>query len=284
MRSFFFSALILIVSLSMSKTVLPQNTSWETLSEGVDLGLFKIDRYTPVGDSVMTVVRLDPSLYQVELLSAGNSVTKQGQSAKQWCVNHKLIAAINAGMFATDHLTHVGYLRIGDYVNSPRIIESDYRSAAAFDPVDRNLPPFRIFDLDETHMDSILGSYRTVVQNIRLIKRPRENRWSEKPKKWSEAALGEDGQGRMLLIFSRSPYTMHEFNEILLSLPIDLVCVQHLEGGPEAQLYLRLGDQELDLVGSFETDFMESDDNQSGWPIPNVIGIREKHLTKTSER
>ncbi len=70
---------------------------------------------------------------------------------------------------------------------------------------------------------------------------------------------------------------MYELNHELLEAGIGLVALQHLEGGPEAQLYLKLGDHELELFGSYETGFTEEDDNDEAWPIPNVLGIREKH-------
>jgi hypothetical protein len=54
------------------------------------------------------------------------------------------------------------------------------------------------------------------------------------------------------------------------------VAAQHLEGGPEAQLYINMGGTELEVVGSYETDFNESDDNDRAWPIPNIIGLRPR--------
>ncbi len=66
---------------------------------------------------------------------------------------------------------------------------------------------------------------------------------------------------------------MHDLNEIILSLPIDLACAQHLEGGPEAQLYIEVGDRRVELVGSYETDFRKDDGNTYAYPLPNVIGI-----------
>ena len=105
------------------------------------------------------------------------------------------------------------------------------------------------------------------------MKRPRQNRWEDQPKRWSEAALAEDREGRVLLVFSGTAYSMHDFNEILLSLPIGIVCAQHLEGGPEAQVYVKIGDFELEQVGDFETAFDESGEGGAAWPVPNVIGI-----------
>lgn len=95
-------------------------------------------------------------------------------------------------------------------------------------------------------------------------------------KKWSEAALGEDKSGNVLFIFSRAPFSMHDFNQELLGLGIDIVAAQHLEGGPEAQLYFKIDSWELEIFGSYETGFKENDDNSISWPIPNVLGIRPK--------
>ena len=69
---------------------------------------------------------------------------------------------------------------------------------------------------------------------------------------------------------------MHDLNREILSLGIGVVCVQHLEGGPEAQVYIGLPGFELEMVGSYETGFNPNDDNDTAWPIPNVIGVRRK--------
>jgi hypothetical protein len=111
----------------------------------------------------------------------------------------------------------------------------------AFAPKRAGIPAFRIFDLDCTPMDTVQTRYRGVVQNLRLIERPGENRWSRQEKRWSEMALAEDEAGRILLVFSRSPYRMHVFNRVLLGLPIGVVA-QHLESGPEASLAVTLGE------------------------------------------
>jgi hypothetical protein len=138
---------------------------------------------------------------------------------------------------------------------------------------------FRIVDLDVpgASFDSLLTQYDGIVQNLRLIKRPRENRWSPLPKTWSEAALGEDAHGRALLIFCATPLSMHDFNAKLLATKgLDLVCAQHLEGGRQAQLYVRVGDVERDLVGTSTDAFSSTDDPAAAWPIPNVLGVRRR--------
>jgi hypothetical protein len=161
-------------------------------------------------------------------------------------------------------------------VHNGRIVRQ-YESAAAFGPTAKNnAPRFRIFDLDEpgVAIESIRRDYSLVVQNLRLIKRPGQNRWEQQPKRWSEAALGEDAEGRILFIFARAPFSMHDLNRELLSMGIDVVAAQHLEGGPEAQMIIRAGGRDLEWIGSYETLFHEADDTQRAWPVPNVLGLR----------
>lgn len=270
--------LLALAGLAAGLTALgDQPSAWRSLAPGLELGSFEASRPSAAGEARITVLRIDPERW--ELVLAGLSLTGEstGKTARQWAESHRLTAAINAGMFATDYKTHVGYLRSGTHVNSQHV--NDYQSVAAFGPKEAgDLPRFRIFDLDEpgAMMESIRRAYDLVAQNLRLIKRPGSNRWSQQSKKWSEAALGEDESGRILFIFCRAPFSMHDLNRELLSLGIGLVAAQHLEGGPEAQLFLRAGDFELELFGSYETLFREDDGNDAAWPVPNVLGVRPR--------
>jgi hypothetical protein len=267
-----------IILLLFATIVLTTEThgAWKALAPGMELGTFAVNKRSRVGDSRITILRIDPKLWELVLIGKSWNDESESQTARGWCENHNLTAAINAGMFGTDYTTHVGYLGSEGHVNSSHV--NKYMSVAAFTPKRGGLPEFRIFDLDDSAvtMETILGNFFSVVQNLRLIKRPGENRWSHQDKMWSEAALGEDSSGRVLFIFSRSPFSMHDFNQELLSLRIGLVAAQHLEGGPEAQLYLRIGNVKHEMFGSYATSFRENDGNVTPRPIPNVLGVRPR--------
>lgn len=49
---------------------------------------------------------------------------------------------------------------------------------------------------------------------------------------------------------------------------------QHLEGWPEASLYFKFNDLEIEAMGSYETGFNENDFNDTFWSLPNVIGFK----------
>jgi len=243
---------------------------WTELEPGLDLARF--DSRTQESESWgdLVVLRVDPGVWDLKIVAATQQTDDRNRDIREWSEDFDLIAAINAGMYQADKKTHVGFCLVDGEVISK--YPNKYRSAAAFGPVDEADPPFRIFDLDEVSLGDIKKRYRNVVQNLRLIKRPGKNRWEQSKDRWREAALGEDSRGRALLISCRKSLSMHDFNEILLTLPLDLVCAQHLEGSGTARFWLR-----HPAYGQWK---------EPGYPGPNlpiILGVTRPPAVSASE-
>ena len=198
-----------------------------------------------------------------------------------WSKKFNLIGVINAGMYQTDLKSNVGFMKNFDHVNNNHL-NSTHQSLAAFNPVCKEEPPFYIYDLDEVEKDSILARYQTAIQNLRLIKRPGENRWPKQNEKWSEAALGQDEEGDVLFIYCRRPASMYELNNALLHLPLGLVCAQHLDGGPHASLYFSHKGEFKYYIGAAEIH-PAANEVISGVALPNVIGFRKRRDTSLNK-
>lgn len=250
----------------------PAEGAWVALGGGLELGRFTLTGFGPPPAQVQ-VLRVDPRRWELKLhgLPSGES---GGYTAREWSRREGFAAAINAGMYQEDYRTHSGYMQADGTVFSRG--RNSYLSAAAFDPVDPRDAPFRIFDLEDDPLDSVISRYRRVVQNLRLVKQPGKNRWEPQESRWSEAALGEDRQGRALLIFSGTPLPLDRLIDALLALPLEIVAAQHLEGGAQAQLFVAAGGEPLELVGGYEGVFPATDVNRPARPIPNVIGVRRR--------
>lgn len=237
-----------------------------SLGPGVEYGELPLTDKPPMGDGLLHFVRVDPSRAELRFgLAARDGGTR---TAGEWADKLHFAAVVNLGMFEKDGITSTGHVRDGSFVLNRRW--SAYRSALACGPAGASF-----FDLDAPDAQKSSEKFPSVAQSLRLLKSPGEDVWSKAPasKKWSEAAIAQDKQGRILFLFSRTPFSMHDLNTRLLALPLEIVRAMHVEGGPEASLSVRGPGLKLDLMGSYETGFHEDDDNNRQWPLPNVLGV-----------
>jgi hypothetical protein len=254
---------------------------WTALAPGFELRAVKASRPSRVGDGLIVVARIDPRLYELALVV---SAAKDGQrhTARDWADREGLVAAINAGMFqAAVAGLPVGFTRADGVTLNP-VLTSD-RAALAFGAAlnagshgaAASAP--RILDRDCDNFDvAALSAYANVLQSIRLISCDGHNVWTEQAREWSTAAIATDADGRFLFIHVRSPYSVHTFAEILKSSSLGVKRAVYLEGGPEATLFVHVGEVLVERIGSYETGFHESDDNVAAWPLPNVVGVRPR--------
>jgi len=253
------------------RAVAEPEVSWRALQPGVELATISAGMMPSGTAGLLYVVRVD-----AERAKVGAGLASEGDAGPrttgEWCRTSRFAVAINLGMYQTDHRANVGYLRHGRHVNNPRW--NSYQSAVAINPSKPSLPPVLWLDLEPSAKpDPRLAEYEIVVQNLRLISKDRRNVWSRKDRRWSEAALAIDSRGRLLFLFSRAPYAMRDFNDLLLSLPLDIAGAMHVEGGPEASLSIHVPGLDLDLSGNYETNFLSDDSNPRQWAIPNVLGV-----------
>ncbi len=252
----------------------PETGLWAELEPGLELAELEAPKKSALGDSTIRVLRIDPEHFELRLLNASATAAGRPRNAKNWCRDHGLVAAINASMYQQDHRKSVSLMRTRDHVNNSHLSKDN--AVLAFDRLDSGVPPVQIIDRQLQDFEALRSRYGTLVQSIRMVTLERENVWQQQPKHWSTAAIGMDGQGRVLFLHCRSPYSVHDFIDMLLELPIELKNAMYVEGGPEAQLYVASGDQSLELMGSFETGFFETDDNLEAWPVPNVVGVARR--------
>ncbi len=245
---------------------------WVELEKGLHYGEFAATQKSILGDSKISVLKVDLAHYDLVLLTA----LEQGGSrtAPEWVKEYGLAAVTNAGMFEPD-LTSTGYMRNYDHVNKV-VFKPGYNSLLAFNPKTPGLPLAQILDSRCQNLAEAGKKYQSVSQSIRMIDCQGKNTWPQSKRKWSQAALAMDKEGHPLFIHSRSPYTVHDFNEQVLALPIRVRNMLYLEGGPEASLYIDTSRRKIGKVGSFETGFNENDGNQEFWGLPNVVGVKKR--------
>lgn len=246
---------------------------WTRLSPGLEGRSFELEKKPEHGDGLLEVVRIDPAVATFEFALAASHHDLL-RTAAEWAREQHFVVTINAGMYEKDFRSNVGYLRDGSVLNQ-KSWKASYQSALVFKPKEKGLPSVALLDREAPDFETRVAKYEAVVQNLRIIKGPPAvSVWSANKKKWSEALVAQDDKGRLLFMFSRTPYELADLAAKVLALPLGVVRAMHVEGGPEASLSIHAKGVSLDLAGSFETGFFADDSNAHQWPIPNVIGVK----------
>lgn len=243
--------------------------AWRSLEPGLDV--VEIDGPPIEGaEGRITVVRVDPSLFELKLLASSAPGEGERRSARAWAYRAGASAVINAAMYQEDYRTSVSLMRTGDHVNQRRV--SKDKAVLAFDPIVSGVPSVKIVDRDCERLDDAAVRYGTLIQSIRMVSCDGRNVWAPSEQRFSAAAIGVDRGGRVLFIHARTPWPIHDLVQALLAAPVDLAQAMYVEGGPEAQLYARGGGREVERLGTFRG----ADTNGRAWPVPNVVAAVRK--------
>jgi uncharacterized protein YigE (DUF2233 family) len=254
-----------------------ETNPWKEADEGLLVAEFESSPNSENVSFSITAVKINPRNYSFKLLCATEN-EKEKHTAKEWSEKHHLLMAVNAGMFQEDGLTSVGYMRNFKHVNNARLSKAN--SILAFNPVEEEIPEIQLIDRECQDFNTLRQKYHSFVQSIRMISCDQQNVWAQQDAKWSTLAVGMDTDGNILFLFSRTPHSVHDLIEILLSLPLSLKTAMYLEGGPQASLYLSTPKMTLERNGVWE-GLEDSGPFQFSLPIPNVIGVVKKSQVKS---
>lgn len=246
---------------------------WRQVEEGLMIGEFDPGSKPGAGSNKVLVLRIDPQQFTFRLMAASEHAGRK-LNIKEWCEHYQLLGAFNAGMYAKDGFTSVGFMKNFKHVNNGRL--NRYNAVLAFNPVDASVPEIQVIDRECQDFAGLRGKYQTFVQSIRMVSCLQQNVWSPQAEGWSTLAIGMDKSNRVLVIFCQQPMPVHDLINILLKLPLSLHNAMYLEGGPQASLYLATSDGPIERHGSWQASGDGSNHIQVSWPIPNVIGIVRK--------
>lgn len=242
------------------------------IDDGLTLMEYSPGDISPYSNNTITVLKVDPDTYTLDLLCA-NQTDGYWRDVEQWA-STGYVAAVNSGMSMTNGIS-CGYLRSDDYTNQ-RKVNSEWNCFLAANPKSPGLPKVQIVDRQCQDWWNTVTQYDDVMQCIRIIDCNQNNVWAQQDEWWSMVVAATDKQGNILFCFTRSPYTVHDFGNMLLDTDLDIYNAMYLEGGPEASLYINHNGTVIDRFGSYETGFNPTDNNEWYWPIPNAIGISKR--------
>lgn len=251
-----------------------KKSPWQRINHGLELGIFTAKTKARLGDSKIRVLRIDPKYYSFHLVNASAPGEGSNMSVRQWARRYKFVAAINASMYQRDHSTSISLMRSANHTNNPSL--SKHKSILAFMGTRKDEGAVKLFDRECDNITGLKKRFRVLVQSIRMISCHGKNVWKKSDESWSTAMIAADKQGRLLFIHVRALYTTHDLINNLLLLPLDIRTAMYVEGGPQAQLYIRTPTKEYTFLGRYRSAITGKAIAKFGWPVPNVIGIRPR--------
>lgn len=216
----------------------------------------------------LAVVRIDPEVLEFKLLTSSESGLSP-MPIRVWAERFGLVAGINASMFLEDFRTSTGHMRNFQHQNNSKI-NSQFGAFLAFHPLDPALlPKAQIIDRTRDQWPDLIKQYQTIIQNFRIIAKPRGVVWIKESVPNPIACVAKDQRGHILFIHSHAAYPVREFGEILLALPLGIEDALYVEGGPPASLYVR----EPGLKNKKPLPASFSQVVNAYAPLPNVLGV-----------
>jgi hypothetical protein len=247
----------------------------------VDNGLSYCETDAPekstVNNSKLTLVRIDPSFYDFNLLTATEYGGKL-RTAEEWANEFDMAVVFNAGMYSTKKFNpNKGYLKNFEHFNNSNL-SSYYNAMMVMHPIDSTMPSFKIIDMTCQPWDSVKDCYHSHCQGMRMLDcEGKAMAFSKNPtQSCSMILISTDTEGIIYIVFSRSPYTHLKMIDFLKTFPLNLKQTVYLEGGPETSLYIKTMKGSVLKYGSYVSRTWANDENDHFWPIPNVIAIQKK--------
>lgn len=258
-----------------------RSIAWKTLEPGLEHARVAVS-FTPSAiddedrapaplpvSATVSLVRIDPARFDFFLYMASE---KGGKTLSEIVAGERFAAAINAGMYRTDHLTSTGYLRSPEHINNNHVA-ANFGAFFVARPEDETLPRARLLDRYEHDWETALTQYGLVMQNYRMATASSRVVWKQTERRHSIAALSEDAAGNILFLLCPDPVPATDFLKALQGLPLALTTVMYLEGGSEAALYVNAGGVNTVEAGRHFSGLWSG---SASLPLPNVLGIRRR--------
>jgi len=248
--------------------------SWKRIGDGVDFCETDAPLKSIIGDSKLTMLRIDANKVDFELFTATNR-DKKPHPVNEWADSLRLNIVFNAGMYdLSKPLVSRGLLKNGKHFNQAAL-HPTFNTMLALNPVDTAKADCALFDLELQPYASFKDKYHCLAQGLRMLDgNGNPMNWKKRVQSCSMLLMAEDKDHNLYLIFTRSPYVHNQMIAFLKQFPVPLKNAIYLEGGPETSLYVSIGDFKLAKVGSYVSQTYEKDTNKHFWPLPNVIGVK----------
>ena len=228
------AALVAAVLLSRSSGA----PRFRELQPGMEFASFRGEPYCRMGLSEIAVLRLDPRQVRFHMSHYTQLAEQLPLDILEWERRSGALAVFNAGQYYPD------YSYMGLFVSDGNVVSSrlhpGFKAALVASPRSGG-PGARVLDLDAHPIRADELPWREVAQSFMLFDDDGEIRVRQSSQVAYRTAVGEDAQGRILVIGTEGGYTLYELAGLLKTLPLGLRHAMSMDGGDEAALCVHAG-------------------------------------------
>lgn len=289
---------VVIVNTNVDKSYpfdISKTNTWQNVEKGV--------QFIRITETIMTdrgeegnqkmplainfdVLKFDPAFFDFSVYGAITDTT-ESKALLAWLQEYKLQAIINASMYLKDSKTSTGYLRKGDIHNNKHVgkslgaffVAKPYKNYQGKIPVcaivyddEPDLGQFFVKNEEAQTVENVLKKYQVVVQNFKLVDLPENQSVWKGQRRHAIAAIAQDTENKILLMYASKPHTIQEFRIVLQNNPLlKIKRAMYTEGGVEASMAYKK--EHIFLWQHEENIILFLKGNVK---LPNVIGVKRK--------
>jgi uncharacterized protein YigE (DUF2233 family) len=241
---------------------------WRELMPGVEFATLRGEPYCRSGSSAIAVLRLDPARVRLSALHYLRQPDRQPLGIAEWMHRTGALAVFNAGQYYPD-FTYMGLFVSGGEVVSRRL-HPGFQAALVAEPARRDSlrgRRARVLDLAREPLDPDRPGWREVAQSFMLFDRDGAPRVRQSDQVAGRTAVGEDAEGRIVVVTSEGGYTLWDFARLLRGTHLGLANAMSMDGGREAQMVVDAGGLHYSSYGR------DPSGSPAPAPLPAVVAV-----------
>jgi uncharacterized protein YigE (DUF2233 family) len=265
--------LIVMLTCAGSGQALAQSPNWEPLSPGLELAVWEPGNECGGEVPSSAMLRIDPERHRFTIYYYRDEGLGAPLGIQEWQERTQATVLFNAGLFREDY-SYLGLLlKDGRSLGSKR--HPQWQGLFVAEPVAPGLKKARVMDLALEPFTEDHPAYREAAQSLMLLDQGGEPRVRRSGKRAHQMVVGEDRDGRIVLIRPGDPVALWELARCLRQRVPDMVRAMAMDGGSSSDLLLGPGVLKQISIGKDAGRFSALVDGSAPGHIalPAVIGV-----------
>ena len=242
---------------------------WRALRPGLEFAMMTGDPFCQRGSSEIAMLRIDPARARIRVHHFSLAPEHRPLDAVEWRRSTGADAVFNAGQFLPDW-TYMGVLVCDGEVVSRRV-HPTFKAALVAGSLDGGSEA-RVLDLERESINPDKPRWREMAQSFMLFDRSGRIRVRNSDRIANRTAVGEDKNGRLVVIVTEGAYTLDGLARLIQKSPLEIALAISMDGGSESQLCVDAGGFRYTCMGGL-TGGASRETAADRVPLPAVISV-----------